>query len=117
MLINVKSLNLTTKKTIAFAAQDQKRIEKLVGERMQAVVKIQDVLIAQQVPVIKPAGGHAVMIDVSQIKGYDNLAYSLHGFLATLYAETGIRGGLHNTGLQKNSVLKGLNLYEMALCK
>ena len=96
-------LNVIEKKLIALALQNRKQIEAWVVRRMRAVESIWQALKDEQVPVVRPAGGHCVIIDVMRLPQFRDFENPVASFLAWLYLNTGIRAGAHSVGMQKNS--------------
>jgi polyketide synthase PksN len=96
-------LNVIEKKLIALALQNRRQIEAWVVRRMRAVESIWQALKDEQVPVVRPAGGHCVLIDVKGLPEFRDFENPVASFLAWLYLNTGIRAGAHSVGMQKNS--------------
>lgn len=101
-------LDVIDRKLIAISLQNRERIETLVLRRMQAVRSIWDALRAGNVPVVRPAGAHCVLIDVKRIEQFNRFEHPVASFLAWLYLNTGIRAGAHSVGMQKNTALNDL---------
>ena len=96
-------LNVIEKKLIALAMQNRRQIETWVVRRMRAVESIWQALKDEQVPVVRPVGGHCVIIDVKRLREFRDFVNPVASFLAWLYLNTGIRAGAHSVGMQKNS--------------
>jgi tryptophanase len=67
--------------------------------------RLQDMLVQARVPILQPAYGHAIAIDVSQLAHGETNAQKKERFLKKLFRETGIRAGIHQAGKQKNTIL------------
>lgn len=98
-------LDFIDKKQIGLAVQDKKSIEKQVLRRMSRVSRLQAALAAAKLPVLSPAGGHAVIIDVGRIAAFAQLKLPVPAFLSWLYLTTGIRATAQNAGMQKGTAL------------
>ena len=96
------------RKLIALSLKNLPYIEAQVGRRMEAVKDIWSALEAHGIPVVKPAGGHCVVIDVKQIEVLREFEHPVASFLAWLYLNTGIRAGAHSVGMQKRTSLDEL---------
>src|SRR5215813_2471068 len=95
-------------KMIALSLQNRKQIEAKVLRRMEAVRLIWHALREHNVPVVRPAGGHCVLIDVKQIPEFKDFRYPVASFLAWMYLNTGIRASAHSVGMQKQTSINDL---------
>lgn len=98
-------LDAIDRKLVALSLQGRGYIEVQTRRRKEAVRRIWTALKAQGVPVVGPAGGHCVLIDVKQLPEFSCLRHPVASFLAWLYLGTGIRAGAHNVGMQQGSAL------------
>ena len=101
-------IDLIDQRMVALALQNRKQIETSVLGRMEAVRRIWKALKKQNVPVVEPAGGHCVLIDVKGIPAFASFSDPVPSFLAWLYESTGIRAAAHSVGMQKGTALNGL---------
>ena len=101
-------LDLIDRKLIAHSLKNCSYIEAQVAQRMAAVTGIWNELQARSIPVVQPAGGHCVVIDVKQIEELREFEHPVASFLAWLYLNTGIRAGAHSVGMQKRTSLDDL---------
>jgi len=98
-------LDVIDKKVIALSLQNRQGIETQVLQRIESVQLIWNALRKHDIPVIKPAGRHCVLIDVKQIPEFKDFEFPVASFVAWVFLNTGIRVGAHNTGMQKNSAI------------
>jgi len=101
-------IDLIDKRMIALSLQNQKQIEAQVSRRVEGVGQIWRALNNQNVPILKPAGGHCVVIDVIQMAEFQDVAFPVASFLAWLYLNTGIRAAAHSVGMEKRTCLSDL---------
>jgi polyketide synthase PksN len=101
-------LDVIDKKLIALSFTNQNTIEKGVLQRMECVTLIHDALRKHGITIMKPAGGHCILIDVTQFSVFRPFENPIASFIAWLFLNTGIRGGAHNTGMQKNTPINNL---------
>jgi polyketide synthase PksN len=101
-------LDLIEKKLIALSLQNRKHIEAKVLRRMESVRLVYGALHENGVPVVRPAGGHCILIDVKQLAEFKDLPLPVPSFLAWLYLNTGFRAGAHSVGMQKKTTLNDL---------
>lgn len=101
-------LDVIDKKLIGLSLQNRRHIETQILRRMEWVRLLWSALRDRGVPVVQPAGGHCVLIDVGRIPEFSRFEYPLASFLAWLYLNTGIRAAAHNAGMQKNTSINKL---------
>lgn len=101
-------LDVIEKKLIGLSLQNPRQLETRIARRVAATGTIWRALKGQGVPVVQPAGGHCVLIDVKRIAEFSTFAHPVASFVAWMYLNTGIRAGAHSVGMQQNSVLNGL---------
>ena len=101
-------LDVLDKKLVALALQNKGQLETRIRRRMENVRLIWQQLQAQQVPVVQPAGGHCILIDVKQLPQFQAFEHPVASFCAWLYLNTGIRAGAHSVGMQSGTSLNDL---------
>ena len=101
-------IDLIDKKMIALSFRNRKQIEAKVLRRMEGVRLVWRALNDCNVPVVQPAGGHCILIDVKQIPEFKTFNYPVASFLAWLYLNTGIRASAHSVGMQKQTSINDL---------
>jgi len=101
-------VDLVDRKMIALSLQNRKQIEANVLRRMEGVRLIWRALHKHNVPVVQPAGGHCILIDVKQIPDFKDFKYPVASFVAWMYLNTGIRAGAHSVGMQKHTRINDL---------
>jgi len=104
-LTNDSALSSEQKSTLAVGLQDRAFIEQNVMARIDAVKTLWKALNDVKAPVMATPGAHCVLIDVSQIPAFAQKAEAQSEFIAWLYKTTGVRAGIHNAGMQKNTRL------------
>ncbi|WP_046744419.1 SDR family NAD(P)-dependent oxidoreductase [Kordia zhangzhouensis] len=101
-------LDIIDKKLIAASFENKPVIEKRIHNRIACVKIIHEALSSHGIPVIKPAGSHCILIDVKQVPQFKNFKNPVESFAAWLYLNSGIRGSVHNTGMQSNTAINGV---------
>ncbi|HYC89890.1 MAG TPA: SDR family NAD(P)-dependent oxidoreductase [Thermoanaerobaculia bacterium] len=101
-------IDLIDRRKIALSLQNRSHIEAKVLRRMEHVRRIHEALHAQGVPVVQPAGGHCVLIDVKQVPEFRGFRDPVASFAAWLYVNSGIRAAAHSVGLQKQTAINDL---------
>lgn len=87
------------------AVSDHDLIEKLNRDQLAFTKSVGAMLTELGVPILKPACGHGILVDVSSLVEGDSIYAKKDKFLEELYVQTGIRGGIHQVGKQKNTLL------------
>lgn len=87
------------------AVSDHDLIEKLNREQLAFIKSVGAMLAELGVPILKPVCGHGILVDVSSLVKGDSIYAKKDKFLEELYIKTGIRGGIHQVGKQKNTLL------------
>ena len=95
------TLDPLDRRLVALAMRDHRFLEASLDARMQATRRVWSALHARDVPVLAPAGGHCVLIDVGRLPAFSRLDAPVASFLAWLYLETGIRAAAHNAGMRR----------------
>jgi amino acid adenylation domain-containing protein len=101
-------VDLIDRKMIALSLQNRKQVEARVLRRMEGVRRIWHALREHNIPVVQPAGGHCVLIDIKQMPEFKNFKYPVASFLAWMYVNTGIRAAAHSVGMQKHTNINDL---------
>jgi polyketide synthase PksN len=102
------ALDAINRKLVGLALEDRRRIETQVSRRMESVQLIWEALHERGIPVVGPAGGHCVLIDVKRVPEFNDFEHPVASFLAWMYLHTGIAAAAHNVGMQKGTALNGL---------
>ncbi|MBO9699918.1 MAG: SDR family NAD(P)-dependent oxidoreductase [Sporocytophaga sp.] len=101
-------LDVIEKKFIALSLNNLTKIESRIQDRIEAVHLIWNALKKNGIPVVQPAGGHCILIDVDQVAEFRDFKYPVASFVAWMFLNTGIRAGAHNAGMQKNTSINNL---------
>ena len=101
-------LDSHAKQCLLAALSDTEWIEKAVVQRVKAVETLWRGCQRLGIATLSPASGHGVVVDIHNLNAFENVKKPAHSFLVWLYRQAGIRGGLHNAGMQHDSVLSGL---------
>jgi polyketide synthase PksN len=101
-------LDVIDKRLIALSFEHQNIIESRVLDRMQCVRLINEALIKHGITIMKPAGTHCILIDVNQFPEFKSFENPIASFIAWMFLNTGIRGGAHSVGMQKNTSINNL---------
>ena len=101
-------LDAIDSKLAALTLRNRRYIEVQTLRRKDSVNRLWEALQERGIPVVQPAGGHCVLIDVRQVPEFQGFKHPVASFVAWLYLNTGIRAGAHSVGMQKNTSLNHL---------
>jgi acyl transferase domain-containing protein/tryptophanase/acyl carrier protein len=101
-------LDVVDKKVIALSLQNRNKIYTQVLNRIGSVRLIWDALKKHGIPVVQPARGHCILIDVAQIQAFNSFKYPVASFVAWMFLNAGIRAGAHSVGMQKSTSINNL---------
>ncbi|HEY2577794.1 MAG TPA: SDR family NAD(P)-dependent oxidoreductase [Streptosporangiaceae bacterium] len=91
-------VSLLNSRILQAALSDSDGILRGVRARIDAVRVLWQRLAGAGVPLVTPAGGHCVLLDVGRIAGLSGFSQPVAAYLAWIYRHTGIRGGPHLAG-------------------
>jgi tryptophanase/pimeloyl-ACP methyl ester carboxylesterase len=88
-------VSLSGRRLLQCVLSDGAMVLELVRQRMAAVRGLAERLSDNGFPVILPAGGHCVLVDVERMPAFAGFSNPVAACLAWIYQHTGIRGGPH----------------------
>jgi polyketide synthase PksM len=99
------SADLHVMNFISRSLQNKTKILEMVHAQLAFTQRLGQMLQGMWVPVLQPAIGHSVVIDVSRLSEGQTSQERKQRFLTRLFTDTGIRGSMHQAGKQKNTTL------------
>ncbi|MWC28302.1 SDR family NAD(P)-dependent oxidoreductase [Paenibacillus sp. MMS18-CY102] len=100
------TLSEQSERMVLCGLADQVTMEKLVRQQLDFTGRVGDMLKRMNIGCIQPVAGHAVVIDSEAIiPGEFTTLERKEKLLRLLFAKTGIRGGIHQVGKQRNTML------------
>lgn len=94
-------ISITDRAMINAAMKDREFIELMAQRRVSQAARIHQALLDNSLPVVSPAGGHCVLLDVEQYMDVSRYRNAVTSFTAYLYERAGVRGGIHLSGMMK----------------
>ena len=91
---------------ICHGLADRGVIEELLSAQMDFATSLYEGLRRCGVPVVGPAWGHAMVVALDGYVQQAGERQHRRAFLEALFRSTGIRGGLHQVGQQRNTSLE-----------
>ena len=104
------------KAAINAALKDWNFVERNVQNRVDQAARLHAALVENNLPVSKPAAGHCVVIDIADYIEIANYKNPVVSFLAWLYTQTGIRSGMHMTGMTREFAPATMIRFAIPLC-
>lgn len=95
-------LSRLDRKIISHCMSNWSLIEQNVHKRIQQAHQLYQALRNANINVITPASTHCVVIDLADMAAFKSLNAPVQAFTAHLFLQTGIRGGLHNSGMNRS---------------
>jgi len=90
-----QQVSLADRRTLAAALDDCDEVARLVRERMRRTEALWRRLLRVGAPVVKPAGGHCVVLDIAPASWRAADPEAAGNFLAEMFRQTGIRAAPH----------------------
>ena len=109
-------INATDKGLINAALKDWTFIEQAINRRVDQSARIHAAMVKADLPVSQPAAGHCLLLDVADYLETKKYTNAIVAFTAWLYAQTGIRGGMHVTGMTREYAKADLVRFAVPLC-
>jgi tryptophanase/pimeloyl-ACP methyl ester carboxylesterase len=91
-------VSLLSRRMLQRVLSDGAVVLEQVRERMAAVRALWQRLSEAGLPVVTPAGGHCILLDVGRLPAFARYSHPVAACLTWIYQHTGIRGGPHLTG-------------------
>lgn len=96
-------INATDKAMINAAMKGWDFVEEMAVRRVDQVKRLHDALSASGLPVVSPSSGHCIVFDVADYMEVEQYKNPVTSFIAKIYSETGIRGGSHVSGMERDN--------------
>jgi tryptophanase len=109
-------INATDKAMINAALKDVDFVEQAVKRRVGQTARLHAALVKNGLPLASPASGHCLVLNVADYIDAANYTNATVAFTAWVYAQSGVRGGMHVTGMMKEYAQPGLVRFAIPLC-
>lgn len=109
-------INATDKAMLNAAMKHRDFIEQMSIRRVDQAQRLHDAMVSAGLPVISPAAGHCVVVDVEQYMDVAAYKNSVVSFIAHIYAQSGVRGGMHVTGFNRENCRYTYVRFAIPLC-
>lgn len=109
-------LTTTDKAMINGALKDWDFAEQAVRRRVDQTARLHAAFVKNGLPLALPASGHCLLVDVADYIEVDHYTNSIAAFVAWVYAQCGVRGGLHGLGMLREYAPPGLVRFAIPLC-
>lgn len=116
--LSIAGHGLTThdKALVNTALHDVAFVEDAACRRVDQVARLHAACVAHGLPVVSPASGHCLVLDASDYLDPARYKNAVIALTAWIYAQSGVRGGLHVTGMSKDYASYSLIRFAIPLC-
>ena len=98
------------------AMKDWDFVEEMATRRVDQAQRLHKAIADNGLPIISPAAGDCVLFDVSDYMDVEQYKNPATSFVTKIYAETGIRGGSHVSGMEKENCKIYYVRFAITLC-
>lgn len=109
-------VNTADKAMINAALKDWTFVEHAVQHRVDQTARLHTAFLRNGLSLASPASGHCLLLDVADYIDINHYTNSIPAFVAWIYAQCGVRGGLHGTGMSKEYAPTSLVRFAIPLC-
>lgn len=109
-------VNATDKAMINAALKDVDFVERAVKRRVDQTARLHAALKASGLQLASPASGHCLVLNVADYLDEGRYTNAVVALTAWVYAQSGVRGGMHVTGMMREFALSGLVRFAIPLC-
>lgn len=109
-------INATDKAMINAALKDTDFIEQAVKRRVAQAARLHAACVSNGLPVFSPAAGHCLVLNIGDYLDVGRYTNATVAFTARVYEQSGVRGGMHVTGMMKEYAQAGLVRFAIPLC-
>jgi len=109
-------MNATDKAMVNAAMQGWEFIERAVNRRVAQATRLHGALLDNGLPLTSPASGHCLILDVADYMDLERYQNPVTAFVAWIYAQTGVRGGMQVTGMTREYARQTLVRFAIPLC-
>lgn len=109
-------INATDRAVINTAIKHWEFIETMANRRIDQAARLHNAFTRRQLPLMAPASGHCLLIEAGDYIDLDRYKNPVTALLAWLFGETGVRGGLHVTGMTRDYARNSMVRFAIPLC-
>jgi len=109
-------VNVTDKAMINAALKDFDFVERAVKRRVDQTARLHAAFTTNGLPLASPASGHCLVLDVADYIDAGRYTNAIVSFDAWVYAQSGVRGGMHVTGMMREYARPSLVRFAIPLC-
>lgn len=109
-------MNVTDKAMINAALKGWDFVEQASKRRVEQASRLHAACVKEGLPLLGPSPGHCLLFDVADyldIKQYKN---AINAFIAAIYASSGVRGGMHFSGMTREYAMSTMVRFAIPVC-
>ncbi len=109
-------INATDKAVINSALKDWGFVEKACVQRVEQTCRLHAEFVRHGLSLMTPASGHCLVFDVADHLDVQKYKNPVAAFVAAIYERSGVRGGMHVSGMQREYAKPHLVRFAIPLC-
>ncbi len=109
-------INATDKAMINAVFSDLDFIESMVNKRVDQATRLHAACVEAGLPIAMPSSGHCLLFDAADYLDLDKYKNSVVAFTAWVYEKSGVRGGMHVTGMMRQFAKATMIRFAIPLC-
>lgn len=109
-------INATDKAMINAVFSDLDFIERMVVKRVNQATRLHTACINAGLPIVQPSSGHCLLFDTADYLDMEKYKNAVTAFTAWVYQKSGVRGGMHVTGMMRQYARASMVRFAIPLC-
>lgn len=109
-------INATDKAMINAVFSDLDFVERMVVKRVDQATRLHAACVKAGLPIAKPSSGHCLLFDAADYLDLEKYNNAVVAFTAWVYEKSGVRGGMHVTGMARQFAKASMIRFAIPLC-
>ncbi len=109
-------INATDKAMINAVFNDLSFVETMVNRRVDQASRLHAACVKAGLPLFMPSSGHCLLFDTADYLDLSKYKNAVTAFTAWVYQESGVRGGMHVTGMMREFANAAMVRFAIPLC-
>jgi tryptophanase len=109
-------INATDKAMINAVFNDLSFVETMVNKRVDQASRLHAACVEAGLPLFMPSSGHCLLFDTADYLDLNKYKNAVTAFTSWVYQESGVRGGMHVTGMMREFANAAMVRFAIPLC-